>query len=558
MQDFHPRVSPGKPRKRDPQIVLRRQNRETNRRFEELLAKKRLIVWSIGPAPECLLERVLPSSKKLFNLIALAKQNDTGIEFGKRRWTALHLPAHPNRGMGGGEIESLQKVEDFSEGLDGECIRIQKQRVIVVGCRQRGDLVQDREPGILDSDESVPAILRERIVGTDRDRQIRHVPSNASRRPDCFGPELAARRGVDDSFRRFRKHRRIYAMLTDQTRRDLPKAFGIFFALANVRRSPMENLAFIISQPRAGSSLLQRMLSVHPDIHTESESWILLRPLYWFRYNDDEAAYDPSVERRAVSEFFEGLPRGIDDWFEAAREMYGNLYRCRLQQTSGSIFLDKTPRYSTVLPEIRKLFPDAAYVILVRNPIAVLTSILSTWGTTIWDLPHYRRDLLTAPRMIADMIDHPPGRSAVIRYEHLVTDPERSIRKICSILRINYRSDMIDYGEGGIPRWSLGDPETVYRHTRPDPELADSWKSRLDSPVVWRLASEYLDHLGHDVVSRLGYDAGELENELACRRRSWLTLTRTVSFREAVSGRPRIRTRLLRFWERYRLPESTR
>ena len=44
-----------------------------------------------------------------------------------------------------------------------------------------------------------------------------------------------------------------------------------------------KNLIFLISQPRAGSTLTQRILGSHQDIHTISEPWIMLHPFYALR-----------------------------------------------------------------------------------------------------------------------------------------------------------------------------------------------------------------------------------------------------------------------------------
>ena len=44
-----------------------------------------------------------------------------------------------------------------------------------------------------------------------------------------------------------------------------------------------ENLVFIISQPKAGSTLLQRLLAGHPDIQTSAETWLMLHPVYGLR-----------------------------------------------------------------------------------------------------------------------------------------------------------------------------------------------------------------------------------------------------------------------------------
>src|SRR6516165_4829830 len=51
------------------------------------------------------------------------------------------------------------------------------------------------------------------------------------------------------------------------------------------------NLIFLFSQPRAGSTLLQRILGRHPDIHTVAEPWIMLPSFYVMRPDRCEAEY---------------------------------------------------------------------------------------------------------------------------------------------------------------------------------------------------------------------------------------------------------------------------
>ena len=53
-----------------------------------------------------------------------------------------------------------------------------------------------------------------------------------------------------------------------------------------------ENLVFIISQPKAGSTLLQRIVAGHPDIQTSAETWLMLHPVYGLRKTGIQANYN--------------------------------------------------------------------------------------------------------------------------------------------------------------------------------------------------------------------------------------------------------------------------
>lgn len=133
-----------------------------------------------------------------------------------------------------------------------------------------------------------------------------------------------------------------------------------------------DNLIFLISQPRAGSTLLQRILGSHPDIHTVSEPWIMLHPFYATRADGIETEYQQRTARVGVGSFIDALPDGRNDHDEGIRRMYAHLYARVLEGSGKSRFLDKTPRYYLVIPDLRRVFPEARFVVLFRNPLAVL------------------------------------------------------------------------------------------------------------------------------------------------------------------------------------------
>ncbi len=73
-------------------------------------------------------------------------------------------------------------------------------------------------------------------------------------------------------------------------------------------------LVFLISQPRAGSTLLQRMIAAHPAVHTQSEPWIMLHPMHAFKPENILAPYKSEIYADATKDFIESLPGGIDTY----------------------------------------------------------------------------------------------------------------------------------------------------------------------------------------------------------------------------------------------------
>jgi len=293
-----------------------------------------------------------------------------------------------------------------------------------------------------------------------------------------------------------------------------------------------ENLIFLIAQPRSGSTLLQRILGSHPGIHTRSEPWIMLHPLYALRTDGHVADYDTGLAGSALREFLQGFDGTEEDFLEGVRRMYGYLYDRALQASKKRFFLDKTPRYYHIVSELHRTFPHAKYVFLLRNPVAVLCSILHTWAqASMLALHEYRFDLLSAPGLILKGISELGDQAIVVRYEDLVTDSAREVKRICRFLMTEFYPDMLEYASREQKNWRFGDQESIRRHRRPEADSRDRWISEVEDPQVWRLAGDYVEMLGKELLDKLGYPFDDLRRQLRACRRSSSPLRRTLPLR---------------------------
>jgi hypothetical protein len=283
------------------------------------------------------------------------------------------------------------------------------------------------------------------------------------------------------------------------------------------------NLIFLVSQPRSGSTLLQRILGGHPDIHTTTEPWFMLEACETLRPRSAQQPYESGGWARLARDAFlksaggrETLVAGVRD---GARTVYG-----RALQTSGkSRFLDKTPRYYYILPELAEVFPEARIVILLRNPLAVLCSLVRTWVQHHHErMPVYRDDLLLAPRLLDEGIRTLGSRVQVMRYEDLVRDPEMTMKSLCAWLCVPFVPAMLQYGRSADPGHAFGDPEGVHRHASAEAAHQDRWRDDLRDPRLWRWAQDYLGDIERNVPGLLGYDAADLHRcLLAARPPAW-------------------------------------
>lgn len=292
-------------------------------------------------------------------------------------------------------------------------------------------------------------------------------------------------------------------------------------------------LIFLVSQPRAGSTLLQSLLAGVESLHTTAEPWLMLHPLYALRETGHAADYDATVATRALHDFLAGLDEGTGAYYRALRLMALDLYERACRGAGKSLFLDKTPRYYHILPELSRVFPAARYVILFRNPAAVLSSVIRTWIDGDWSrFDYFRDDLLMAPRALTDSLTYLGDRAIVVQYEQLVLAPDVCLRDLCARLDLPYTPALMEYGKRPLPEGRYGDPTGIRRHDRPSPASLAAWLTHAQDPQIHHILSAYLEALGAEQIAAMGYDTGELRAELqGVRQRpgrvsiSWSRLT---------------------------------
>jgi len=276
-----------------------------------------------------------------------------------------------------------------------------------------------------------------------------------------------------------------------------------------------EGLIFIISQPRSGSTLLQRILFGHPDIQTSAETWLMLHPVYGQKMTGVEAEFGSRFAALGVAEFLKNYTSGEDLYNDAIRTWAQVIYSNALQVNNKKYFLDKTPRYFFIVPEIYHLFPKAKFIFLIRNPLAVLASELSTYAKGDWSvLGVFQSDLLMAPTRILEAIDLLGDNAITIKYEEFVTEPETHISTLCQQLGISFQEEMLNYSNTPQPIGKMNDPTGIHEHNSPATTSVDKWKKMTEDDQSLHFARSYLNSLGKNTIERLGYSYDDISRIL--------------------------------------------
>ena len=254
------------------------------------------------------------------------------------------------------------------------------------------------------------------------------------------------------------------------------------------------SLVFVISPPRAGSTLLQRMMGAHSEIFTHPEPHLITPIAHLGVYdNIDKAPYDHINAAEATKAFIEELPGGEQDYLDALRAYTDTLYGRMLSTSESTYFLDKTPANALVLPFLRRLYPDAKYVVLTRHPLAVFSSFANSFFDGDWEGAHAFNPILEryVPAM-ARFLRERPVPMLHVAYEDLVTEPEAQLERIFAFLGLEHDPDAVEYGKAGPAKNGMGDPITVHTQGRPVADSVDKWAAELAHDADKRTLAEQM------------------------------------------------------------------
>jgi len=312
-----------------------------------------------------------------------------------------------------------------------------------------------------------------------------------------------------------------------------------------------DKLIFVVSPPRAGSTLLQRMLGSHSEVFTHPEPH-LVTPLAYLGFHDrvDAAPYDHINSAEAMRQFVDGLPRGEEDYLDALRAYADTLYGRMLGTSDKSRFVDKTPAYALVLPFLTKLYPEAKYVVLTRHPLAVFSSYANSFFEGDWQTAHHYNPVIERyVPAIAALLAKRPVPLLHVRYEDLVQDPELHMERIFAFVGLENEPEAVDYGDRfDGQKKGAGDPIGVARHKRPNAASVHKWaadvaadeaKLELAITMLSQLTDEDLTAWGNPRETLLAplEEAGKspapkrIKNNYTMQRRMLLALRKNIHAR---------------------------
>jgi protein-tyrosine sulfotransferase len=276
-----------------------------------------------------------------------------------------------------------------------------------------------------------------------------------------------------------------------------------------MRNPSLQGRRFIFTggAPRSGTTLIQNMLDSHPDIFGGPE-FLHLPDIIATRNKLLE-----SINKQWISEFCSEE--------EANRLTVNYIEKLLLplaDRHGAKLLSEKTPHNALIFVELLELFPNARFIHVVRDPRAVISSMLQVGRRA----KKQGRKLQKFTRYVSDAIDHvkkclqggftaqrqSPEQVITVVYERLVRNPQAETKRLCHFLGIEWVEQMVTpsqkehLGEKAITSaktWYT--PKTYNRD--PHPAEIKKWKSQLSTLQQARISLAFQDF---SELSELGYD----------------------------------------------------
>jgi hypothetical protein len=207
------------------------------------------------------------------------------------------------------------------------------------------------------------------------------------------------------------------------------------------------------------------------------------------------------------------LPGGRDDYVSELRRFVLRLYD-KASPADTRYFLDKTPRYHLVADEIITMFPESKCIFLWRNPLAVIASIIETWGSGKWNIYRFKVDLFDGVENLVQTYQKHRDTVHSVRYEALIASPDQTLREVFRYLELPFDPTVLDLFSGVELRGRWGDQSGIEKYDRVSNEPLEGWRRTLNSPFRRAWCRRYLRWIGRDRLALMGYDLEALIDDL--------------------------------------------
>lgn len=249
---------------------------------------------------------------------------------------------------------------------------------------------------------------------------------------------------------------------------------------------------FIGGQRRSGTTLMRTILSRHPHIARVPES-------HFFQEERFERFFQDLLERHEG--FFGRIHVGRPEMDDAVAMFIDHLFQQRTTRRGATRWLEKSPENILRIDYVLRLFPNAQFIHMIRDPRDTLCSMKQQARTYKPNWVKFTADVSASEWVRAIEMGlrwrESADRYMEVRYEELVSEPEVMVQRVLSFLGEPWCPNILD-SSGDVASGAKGGND----HRALFTGSVGRWRSELSQSEIACIQS-----IAGDCMALLGYKA---------------------------------------------------
>ncbi|MFL5762676.1 MAG: sulfotransferase family protein [Bacteroidia bacterium] len=335
-----------------------------------------------------------------------------------------------------------------------------------------------------------------------------------------------------------------------------------------IDNASLPRIAFIVGMGRSGTTLLTNMLNSNSAVVASPENEFIIHSFSTFEHKDFN---DPKVVDAFIDVFNHNFNRVISIWkpgpdlkrdiaalsdksfANVCKMVYLNYPLSEKAKSGIKWVIDKNPFYSLHIDTLHRLFPEAKFIVIVRD---YRDNIISRKKYSDETVPLHK---LAAHwnyfyEQIFSSLKNNRLAHHLVRYEDLASDPVNSLKGICSYLGIDYSDEMLNFQELSKKQKEHA-AGTISREKN---EKIQRMHSNLEKKVNTERINAFVSELKPSEIALLDYACAGFAEKFGYKKYdpdAKVALPDKLSYRFS-----RLKTRIFRIWNRlrYAMPVSLR
>ncbi|MHA1381634.1 MAG: sulfotransferase family protein [Candidatus Helarchaeota archaeon] len=284
---------------------------------------------------------------------------------------------------------------------------------------------------------------------------------------------------------------------------------------------------FIIGSQRSGTTLLRLLLNSHSNVAVPTESTFLMPFLRKRKIlNSNPLPYN---EKKRIIQYLSRNSQ-FSKWKiseSVLTEKMGNsltmkelisiLYETFALRYDKLICGDKSPTFIRKLGVISKTFPKAKFIHIVRDGRDTYLSLRKKKASGTNSVTLSAFEWYIKNNLIIRQMRNMKNQFLTIRYEDLIIDPKKELKRICNFLNISYENKMLEF-------WKQSNKFIANHHSRKifkpiDNSNAFKWKKELRNKEIIKYT-----YFAAKILKKFNYETNQKKISLVTKFIWWTEL----------------------------------